>query len=564
MIIFNARGRAACCEVTEPITTGSVGMPVEFRFDDAWDGLSKTAIFTGSGVSVDQVIGADNALVVPWECLADEGGTLIIGVTGTRNSGEIVIPTVLARAGVILKGAALSGVDPHDPTPSWAVQVQEEASEALVKATAVEEAAARGDFDGEDGVSPTVTVTDITGGHRVSITDATSTQTVDVMDGTDGQDGADGQDGVDGVSPEVTVTAITGGHTVSITDADHPSGQSFNVMDGVDGTDGVGVPSGGTTGQVLKKASGTDYDTEWADPSAATPEQMRATTIYETVTGSVASFPDGADGVPLKSVLCYINPLQSGTGDPSPDNRRLITGFTGLTLTRSGVNSADEYTAEVSWEDSAGTIYGGTYNFITGVLSKKWARDKIRNIINTYRNGVFHSYWAAPVRYKGMCEIYETTTKEAPMLMANNSVCFGSHYWDSRNRVAIKDTRYTTLASFFAAVGDEYLYYELATPVTYQLNPAVVLSLLGQNTVSHNCNGNTTCEYTANTKLYIDRLTAPDEDMIADGLIASGKYFAVNNQLYLSTAQIAAGAQIIPGSNCTATNIAEALNALNA
>ena len=44
-----------------------------------------------------------------------------------------------------------------------------------------------------------------------------------------------GPKGDDGVSPEVTVTSITGGHQVNITDADHPSGQSFNVMDGEDG-----------------------------------------------------------------------------------------------------------------------------------------------------------------------------------------------------------------------------------------------------------------------------------------------------------------------------------------
>lgn len=35
--------------------------------------------------------------------------------------------------------------------------------------------------------------------------------------------------------------------------------------DGADGADGVGVPAGGTTGQVLAKATGTDYDTEWVD-----------------------------------------------------------------------------------------------------------------------------------------------------------------------------------------------------------------------------------------------------------------------------------------------------------
>lgn len=44
-----------------------------------------------------------------------------------------------------------------------------------------------------------------------------------------GQTGADGDDGV---SPLVTITSISGGHRVTITDAQHPTGQSFDVMDG--------------------------------------------------------------------------------------------------------------------------------------------------------------------------------------------------------------------------------------------------------------------------------------------------------------------------------------------
>jgi hypothetical protein len=36
---------------------------------------------------------------------------------------------------------------------------------------------------------------------------------------------------------------------------------------GIDGTDGVGVPVGGTTGQVLAKQSDDDFDTEWIDQS---------------------------------------------------------------------------------------------------------------------------------------------------------------------------------------------------------------------------------------------------------------------------------------------------------
>lgn len=50
--------------------------------------------------------------------------------------------------------------------------------------------------------------------------------------GQTGSQGPAGQDGDDGVSPTITITTITGGHRVTITDADHPSGQSFDVMDG--------------------------------------------------------------------------------------------------------------------------------------------------------------------------------------------------------------------------------------------------------------------------------------------------------------------------------------------
>lgn len=37
--------------------------------------------------------------------------------------------------------------------------------------------------------------------------------------------------------------------------------------DGADGDPGVGVPTGGTTGQVLSKSSNTNYDTQWTTPS---------------------------------------------------------------------------------------------------------------------------------------------------------------------------------------------------------------------------------------------------------------------------------------------------------
>ena len=117
--------------------------------------------------------------------------------------------------------------------------------------TALEAAKESGEFDGPqgpegpagqdgqpgaDGYSPTITVTDITGGHRLTITDKNGTRTVDVMDGEDGAPGQDGQDGApgaDGFSPVITVTDITGGHRLTITTATET--QTVDVMDGSGG-----------------------------------------------------------------------------------------------------------------------------------------------------------------------------------------------------------------------------------------------------------------------------------------------------------------------------------------
>lgn len=115
---------------------------------------------------------------------------------------------------------------------------------------------------GTDGVSPEISVTDIPGGHRVTITDAEHPQglSFDVLDGEPGQDG---------VSPDVTITAITGGHRVTITDADHPQGQSFDVMDG---SSQGGLPAGGTSGAYLMKTDSADYAAEWTRPAALAPQ----------------------------------------------------------------------------------------------------------------------------------------------------------------------------------------------------------------------------------------------------------------------------------------------------
>lgn len=91
--------------------------------------------------------------------------------------------------------------------------------------------------------------------------------------GPPGADGSPGPPGEAGVSPKVSVTDIPGGHRVTITDASGP--QSFDVMDGQDGT-GEGGTAGvssfnGRTGIVNPQEG--DYTADMV--GAVSPEKMK-------------------------------------------------------------------------------------------------------------------------------------------------------------------------------------------------------------------------------------------------------------------------------------------------
>ena len=57
----------------------------------------------------------------------------------------------------------------------------------------------------------------------------------------------------------------------------------------------------------------------------------------KTVSGSLVSFTDGAD-MPMVACTAEITPKQSGTGTPSPDNVRPISGWESVSVYKSGKN----------------------------------------------------------------------------------------------------------------------------------------------------------------------------------------------------------------------------------
>ena len=132
-------------------------------------------------------------------------------------------------------------------------------------------------------------------------------------DGADGADGADGRDGeqwftgagspsTEGEVGDLYLQDVTGDYYEKTADPSTwvlrgnlkgaAGTNGLDGTDGADGADGLGVPAGGTTGQVLAKVDATDNNTEWVDQSGGGGSgilQGRWTYKTSTVSGDPSS-----------------------------------------------------------------------------------------------------------------------------------------------------------------------------------------------------------------------------------------------------------------------------------
>jgi len=114
-----AAGAELCAQIEGPLTSGMIGLPVAFAFDETWAGLIKTAVFKAGNV-IRNVVGIEGEAVVPWEVMREVGCTLQVGVYGLNEAGTLALPTVWADVGTIEEGADPDGDPSTDPSlPMW-------------------------------------------------------------------------------------------------------------------------------------------------------------------------------------------------------------------------------------------------------------------------------------------------------------------------------------------------------------------------------------------------------------------------------------------------------------
>lgn len=177
--------------------------------------------------------------------------------------------------------------------------------------------------------------------------------------GAQGAPGQDGQDGQDGQTPTIavgTVTTLDPGQdaTAEITGETPNLTLNLGIPEGQPGQDGI----------------------QLNDSAVNTTEAWSSKKIVDTLCPafSVSGNPvtcHPVEGYPLSAVVT-LKPKQAGTGDPSPDNVRPITGYDSLSLTRCGKNLCPYGTqtfTKTYTESFERFMPAGTYTFSATVTS---------------------------------------------------------------------------------------------------------------------------------------------------------------------------------------------------
>lgn len=220
--------------------------------------------------------------------------------------------------------------------------------------------------------------------------------------------------------------------------------------------------------------------------------------IAQTASGNPISITTDSAQV-ARSITITLNPIQAGSGDPSPQNVRPISGYSSIELT---VNSDQQFSHSLP-----STIYGGSLNVDTGVLTvdrgivdlgtltwvlgRPWGTDGTAGAAL-----IFDRSEAACA--KAVCSIYHTAQTETEAHRIFGGSLVGICVRSDADEINIYDSRFAgkTANEIQTALSGVQLSYIIRSPYTIQLTPQQVALIAGANTITSN---GTTIELTYRT-----------------------------------------------------------------
>lgn len=170
-----------------------------------------------------------------------------------------------------------------------------------------------------------------------------------------------------------------------------------------------------------------------------------------------------------------------------------ISGLTGLSVYVSPTQDPDDATVyNVDWTTQAGTVYGGTVDVVTGVLTVThglytFAGDEAWTLQSGQYGGT--KYYSTAYLVRSTAKLPADNSKSVPILTSIGEFNYSynvihTHPYSmciaADGRIGIEGNLYNPNGD---TLKDVQLVYELATPLTYQLSPQEVEALVGTNNV---------------------------------------------------------------------------------
>lgn len=371
--------------------------------------------------------------------------------------------------------------------------------------------------------------------------------------GDTGDTGPAGPTGADGFSPTATVTESDGDITITVTD------------------------KSGTTSATLHTDDALNEDSTNPVQNRAIVEALREMLPTDTASGSIASFPDGADSVPVESLTVAIEPIQDlhGYSNPWPAgggankfSLYLRPAYSsdygsGVTFTNTIIGGSMRvasgqtfnnvrFTPMVRYADQGDdtfapyqgtsitipfgqTVYGGTVDVVNGKLT-------VDRVIVEMDGSLPWRSWGVNYRVQGVTGFYiyrpdipsveitdvslATLTNILPIntaIWGGAAVGYCSNVGSSSPSVwyemacfnnasigiADTDTASQAVEKLKAYLNETpfNVVFELATPITIDLTPQQMTTLLGTNNIWSDA-GDVSVTYRADIQKYIQKMIA--------------------------------------------------------
>lgn len=146
--------------------------------------------------------------------------------------------------------------------------------------------------------------------------------------------------------------------------------------------------------------------------------------------------------------------------------------------------SATVNTKTIDWQSSAGTVYGGTLDVLSGVLTVTMAMVDLGTL--SWNNSQY-SDENKKVKYVSSLspapKVPTDRSQYANIIAEYYKTINQSTFLTAINAILVATNGYLWCITQADANPTGQLVYELATPITYQLTPTEVMTLLGQNNI---------------------------------------------------------------------------------